>query len=111
MHSTTTKPARTWDWPRTHRDHALSNDAEGSSQRRFCADCIIATPGYDFREGQPDLLSFVSAPVRRKQATRDLTLKIISHPAAPRGDVVCNVAFSLPPTRFTHSFKKGAKDH
>jgi hypothetical protein len=58
-----------------------------------------------------DLLSFVSAAVRRKQATRDLTLKIISHPAAPRGDVVCNVAFSLPPTRFTHSFKKGAKDH
>jgi len=57
-----------------------------------------------------DLLSFVRAPVRRKQATRDLTLKIISHPAAPRGDVVCNVAFSLPSTRLTHGFKKGAKD-
>src|SRR5215472_17221785 len=57
-----------------------------------------------------DPLSFVSAPFRRKQATRDLTLKIISHPAAPRGDVVCNVAFSLPSTRLTHGFKKGAKD-
>ncbi|MGB6707715.1 MAG: hypothetical protein WBE94_21705, partial [Pseudolabrys sp.] len=49
---TTTKPARTWDWARTHRDDALSNDADGSSQRQFCADCIIATPGYDFQEGQ-----------------------------------------------------------
>jgi transposase InsO family protein len=52
MRSTTTKAARTWDWPRTHRDDALSNDAEGSSQRQSCADCITATPGYDFREGQ-----------------------------------------------------------
>src|SRR5262245_54520301 len=52
MRFTTTKPARTWDWPRTHRVHVLSNDAEGLSQRRFCADCIIATPGYDFQEGQ-----------------------------------------------------------
>ena len=24
-----------------------------SSRRRFCQDCIIATPGYDFRERQP----------------------------------------------------------
>ncbi len=46
------KPARTLDWPRTHRYDALSNDAETSSQRLFCPDCIIATPGYDFREGQ-----------------------------------------------------------
>src|SRR5262245_60599471 len=52
MRSTTTKPTRTWDWPRTHRDDALSNDTETSSQRQFCADCIIATPRYDFREGQ-----------------------------------------------------------
>src|SRR5262245_36234609 len=52
MRSTTTKPARTWGWPRTHDDDALSNDAETLSQRRFCADCIITTPGYDFREGQ-----------------------------------------------------------
>ena len=35
------------------RYDALSNDAETSSQRLFCPDCIIATPGYDFREGQP----------------------------------------------------------
>jgi hypothetical protein len=32
-----TKPARTWDWPKTHRDDALSNDTETSSQRQFCA--------------------------------------------------------------------------
>src|SRR5262249_44670167 len=52
MRFTTTIPARTWDWLRTRRDDALSNGAEGSSPRRFCPDCIIATPGYDFREGQ-----------------------------------------------------------
>jgi len=34
------------------RRRALSNDAEGLSQRRFCADCIIAMPGYDFQEGR-----------------------------------------------------------
>jgi hypothetical protein len=50
--STTTKPPRTWDWPRTHRYDAPSNDAETFSQRLFCPDCIIATPGYDFQEGQ-----------------------------------------------------------
>src|SRR5262245_19044317 len=57
MRFTTTRPARTWDWPRTHRDDALSNDAEGSSPRQFCLDCITITLGYDFREGQefPDL--------------------------------------------------------
>src|SRR5262249_17251504 len=43
---------RTHHWPRTHRDGGLSNDAEGLSQRRFCADCIIAMPGYDFQEGR-----------------------------------------------------------
>src|SRR5262245_23771475 len=52
MRFTTMRPARTWHWPRTHHDHAPSNDTEESSPRRFCADCIIATPGYDFREGQ-----------------------------------------------------------
>jgi len=51
-----------------------------------------------FHWGRRDLLSFAKAPVRGKQATRDLTLKIISDPAAPRSDVVCNVSFSLPPT-------------
>src|SRR5262249_15903422 len=33
--------------PRTHRDDGLSNDAEGLSQRQFCLDCTITTPGYD----------------------------------------------------------------
>src|SRR5262245_28852719 len=52
MRFTTTIPARIWDWLRTRRYDALSNDAEISSQRQFCADCIITTLGYDFQEGQ-----------------------------------------------------------
>src|SRR5262249_11253206 len=62
MRFTTTIPARTWDWRRTHRDDALSSDAEESSQRQFCADCIITTPGYDFQEGQVSTLPFLAAP-------------------------------------------------
>jgi hypothetical protein len=27
-------------------------DPDPSSPRQFCPDCIIATPGYDFQEGQ-----------------------------------------------------------
>jgi hypothetical protein len=57
------KPARILDWPRTHRYDALSNDAETSSQRLFCPDCIIATPGYGFREGQ------VLEEMRRRKGT------------------------------------------
>jgi hypothetical protein len=65
MRSTTTKPVRTWDWPRTRRDDALSNDAEGSSPRQFCVDCIITTPGYDFQEGH--LASWSAADMRALQ--------------------------------------------
>ena len=36
----------------TRRYDALCNDAETSSQRLSCPDCIMATPGYDFQEGQ-----------------------------------------------------------
>jgi hypothetical protein len=32
----------------------LSKDQEPSLPHEFCSDCIIATRGYDFREGQPD---------------------------------------------------------
>jgi transposase InsO family protein len=48
----TMRPARTWDWPRMHRYDDLSNDPDPSSPRQFCPDYIIATPGYDFQEGQ-----------------------------------------------------------
>jgi transposase InsO family protein len=47
-----TRRARTWDWPRTHRYHELSNDPEPLSPHRSCLDCIIGMRGYDFREGQ-----------------------------------------------------------
>jgi hypothetical protein len=50
-------PARTWDWPRTRRYDDLSNDPDPSSPRQFCPDYIIATPGYDFQEGQVTLFS------------------------------------------------------
>jgi hypothetical protein len=50
-----TKPARTWDWSRTRRSDALFNDPGPSSPRQFCPDCIIATPGYDFQEGQENV--------------------------------------------------------
>jgi hypothetical protein len=30
----------------------LSKDQEPSLPHEFCSDCIIATRGYDFREGQ-----------------------------------------------------------
>jgi Integrase core domain len=46
------KPARTSAWPKTHRYLGRCNDPEPSSRRQFCPDCIIATRGYDFQEGQ-----------------------------------------------------------
>jgi hypothetical protein len=35
----------------------LSKDQEPLLPRQFCSDCIIATRGYDFREGQVAELS------------------------------------------------------
>src|SRR6266481_7614676 len=35
------------------KDNELFNDLGPSSPRQFYLDCIIATRGYDFREGQP----------------------------------------------------------
>jgi hypothetical protein len=46
------KPARTLGSPKTHRSLGRCNDPEPSSRHQSCPDCIIATPGYDFREGQ-----------------------------------------------------------
>ena len=46
-----------------------------------------------------DLLSFARAPVRRKQPTHHLTLKIIGEPSAPRSDEVSNFSFGLLLTR------------
>ena len=36
----------------TRRDDAPSNDLGPSSPHKSCPDCIIATCGYDFRDGQ-----------------------------------------------------------
>ena len=38
---------------RTRRYDDQSKDVGLSLPRQFCRDCIIATRGYDFREGQP----------------------------------------------------------
>src|SRR5262245_55244822 len=54
--------------------------------------------------------SFARAPVRRKQATRDLTLKIISDTAAPQSDELCDFSLDLPLPRVIHSLKKSGKD-
>jgi len=39
-------------WGRMRRRGELSKDQEPSLPHQFCSDCIIATRGYDFREGQ-----------------------------------------------------------
>jgi hypothetical protein len=48
--------ARIYRWTRMRRYIERSSDAGPSSLRLFCLGCIIATRGYDFREGQ-DLAS------------------------------------------------------
>src|SRR5262245_6491248 len=55
-------------------------------------------------------VSFASAPVRRKQATRDLTLKIISDTAAPQSDELCDFSLDLPLPRVIRSLKESGKD-
>ncbi len=44
--------ARIYRWTRIRRYIERSSDAGPSSLRLFCLGCIIATRGYDFREGQ-----------------------------------------------------------
>src|SRR3979411_2013020 len=44
--------ARIYRWTRMRRYIERSSDAGPSSLRLFCLGCIIATRGYDFREGQ-----------------------------------------------------------
>ena len=41
-----------WGWARTRRQGEPSSDPGPSSPYRFCADYIIVTRGYNFREGQ-----------------------------------------------------------
>src|SRR6266446_7235617 len=44
--------AHTPDWRRMRRKDDPSNDLGSSSSHQSCPDCIIATRGNDFREGQ-----------------------------------------------------------
>jgi hypothetical protein len=46
------RPARTLAWSKTHRYLERCNDPEPLSRGPFCRDCTIATPEYDFLEGQ-----------------------------------------------------------
>src|SRR5258708_19861626 len=46
------KRARTWGLAKTPRYDGTSSDLGPSSPHQSCPDCIIATRGYDFREGQ-----------------------------------------------------------
>jgi len=48
----TTKHARIWGCTKTRRYDGLFNELGLWSRRLSYLDCIIATPGYDFREGQ-----------------------------------------------------------
>jgi len=43
---------RIWGWARTRRCDEPLNDLGPSSRHQSYPDCIIATHGYDFREGQ-----------------------------------------------------------
>src|SRR5262245_14507584 len=44
--------AHIWGWARTRRCDEPLNDLGPSSRHQSYPDCIIATHGYDFREGQ-----------------------------------------------------------
>jgi hypothetical protein len=54
-----------------------SNDPEALSSRQSCPDCIIATRGYDFREGH--LSSFLLSPVppRARLQRYNITLSTV----------------------------------
>ena len=48
----TTRPGLTWAWARTRRWDGPFNNLGPSLRCPFYLDCIIATRGHDFREGQ-----------------------------------------------------------
>jgi len=50
--------ARTWGWARTRRYDDPSKDLGPYSLHRSCPDGIIATRGYDFREGHLRVIRF-----------------------------------------------------
>src|SRR5260370_20790777 len=58
------KRARTWGWAKTPRYDGTSSDLGPSSPHQSCSGCIIATRGYDFREGQDNVIA--RAPQNRQ---------------------------------------------
>jgi hypothetical protein len=46
------RPARIWACPKTRQYLGRCNDLEPLLRHQFYPGCIIATPGYDFQEGQ-----------------------------------------------------------
>src|SRR5262249_31616107 len=84
IRSITMRRARIWDWGRTRRYDEPSNDLGLSYPSQSCADCITATCGYDFREGQvtapPSTPAKDLAAEARKQARRS---RATSKPAKP----------------------------
>jgi hypothetical protein len=56
--------AHTWGWSRTRHYDEPSNALDPSLSHQSCPDCIIATRGYDFREG-PHIANSVATMRRR----------------------------------------------
>src|SRR6266478_8339984 len=72
------KRARTWGWAKTPRYDGTSSDlGPSSSPHQSCPDCIIATRGYDFREGQGFLLHLRT---RRTRSVRRLIRNLTRSP-------------------------------
>src|SRR5262249_26582482 len=59
--------AHIWGWARTRRCDEPSNDLGPSSRHQSYPDCIIATHGYDFWEGQRSNLHSLGAYDRRRR--------------------------------------------
>jgi hypothetical protein len=64
------KRARTWGWAKTPRYDSTSSDLGPSSPHQSCSGCIIATRGYDFREGQAYIQRIVAHHVTPREAGR-----------------------------------------
>src|SRR6266446_4027943 len=60
----TIRRARTWHCGRMRRYGEPSKDQERLLPHQFCSDCIIATRGYDFREGEAAIRRILMPLVR-----------------------------------------------
>ena len=73
----------------------LSKDQEPLLPHQFCSDCIIATPGYDFREGQvcPGRTRIV---LNSRRGARPLQVYEASIPPAPKRTTVAPPQWRVP---------------